>query len=99
MLKGNLNGWFVMEPHEWHDSWRFRDALITAHVDYDVPVLFNYDVWPQWGSMHKNEIVVSYSKQKTSKHSLVIILFLNKLGSFPEVFLSTTFRSCQEELE
>ena len=72
MLKGNLNGWFVLEPHEWHGSWRFQDALITAHVDYDVPVLFDYDVWPQWGAMHKNEIVVSYPR-KNPKHSSVTI--------------------------
>ena len=65
MLKGNLNGWFVLDPHEWHGSWRFQDALITAHVDYDVPVLFDYDVWPQWGAMHKNEIVASCLRKKS----------------------------------
>ena len=63
MLRGNLKGWFVLEPHEWHDTWRFQDALITAHVDYDVPVLFDYDIWPSMangGAMRNNEIVVRF---------------------------------------
>ena len=58
MLRSNLKGWFVMEPHDWSDNWHFSDALITAHVDYDIGVLFNYDVWPQFEDLDKNALVV-----------------------------------------
>ncbi len=57
-LMRQMGGWFVFEPHDWTDSWTLQDALFNAHVLYDVPVLFQFNVWPDAEQIVSNTIVV-----------------------------------------
>lgn len=59
IIQNHLNGWYALDPDNWHSRWNINDALRIIHSDYDVDALFRYGVWPD--SRHYKDNIISVS--------------------------------------
>ncbi len=58
ILQGHLKSWLLMDNETWAAQFDYESAMVTAHNDYSVPVLFNLDVWPDFRNVRNSIISV-----------------------------------------
>ena len=58
LLRDGLKSWLLNDNETWTQEFNLADMLEKAHADYMVPVLYKYDVWPDFRNTENSIISV-----------------------------------------
>ena len=77
LLRDGLKSWLLNDNETWTRDFDLADMLEKAHADYMVPVLYKYDVWPDFRNT-ENSII-----------SVCLQIFLRSVHTEPVRYLYT----------